>query len=82
MLDVMRKPPPVTVQVDWIATRVCVPDTDRTVMIYTPDDEDDPVWMGWWSTADECFKSAESGVPIGMVTWWAEKPAAPVEPKQ
>lgn len=65
MLDVMRKPPPVVVPMTWIATRVRVPDTDRTVMIYVPEDEDDP----------------SSGARLGMVTWWGEKPARPVEPK-
>lgn len=81
MLDVMRKPPPVVVPVTWIATRVRVPDTNRTVLIYTPEDEDDPVWMGWWDADEECFLDSSSAMNAGMVTWWAEKPAAPVEPK-
>lgn len=81
MLDVMRKPPEVVVPTTWIATRVRVPDTDRTVLIYTPEDEEDPVWMGWWDAEEECFIESSSGAALGMVTWWAEKPAAPVEPK-
>lgn len=80
MIDVMRNPPPVLVPVAWIATRVRKPDTDRAVMIYTPDDEDDPVWMGWWDAEHGCWHDSSSGGWIDMVTWWAEKPVAPVEP--
>ena len=80
MLDVMKRPPPVIEQITWKAARVEMPDDSITVLIYHPDDEDDPVWMGWYDSATDTWLSQE-GAPLGMVTWWAHKPAGPTEPK-
>jgi hypothetical protein len=76
MLDVLRNPPPVTVSITWKAVRVEVPDTDRTVLIFYPEDEEEPVGLGWYDAEDECFYSVD-GFRLGMVTWWADKPAGP-----
>lgn len=80
MLDVMKTPPPVSEQITWKASRVEMPDDGTTVLIYAPEDEEEPVWLGWWDGAADTWMTAE-GFPIGMVTWWADVPAGPTEPK-
>lgn len=80
MLDVMKNPPPVIEQITWKAARVEMPDDGETVLIYNAADEDEPVWLGWWDGATETWLTAE-GYPLSMVTWWADVPAGPVEPK-
>lgn len=80
MLDVMKNPPPVIEQITWTASRVRMPDDGITVLMYCCEDEDEPVWLGWWDSATETWLSTE-GYPVGMVTWWAHVPAGPTEPK-
>lgn len=84
MLDVMRNPPPVTVQVTWHASRVRMPDTARTVQIYCPEqatEDDTGVCEGYYDPDADEWCSVE-GYPLGrsQVTWWAEKTQAPAEP--
>lgn len=82
MIDVMKRPPPVAEQITWHAARVDMPDDGMTVLIYMPDmaDGGDPVWLGYWDSSEECWRNAE-GFPLPMVTWWADMPAGPTEPK-
>jgi hypothetical protein len=68
--------PPVPETIIWIASHVRIPETDRLVLIYTPEDQDDPVSEGWWDCATDSWFIV-SGFPVGMVTWWAEKPKGP-----
>ncbi len=81
MLDVMRQPPTVATNVRWIACRVQMPDADRTVLMYHPELEDDPVGLGWWD--GETWRAAESGGELGTgcVHWWADMPDPPEEPR-
>lgn len=63
--------------VRWIScTDECLPDSDTTVLIRTPDNED-PVWFGYldrdkWMTVE--------GFRAGRVTHWAEFPSGPEVP--
>lgn len=81
MLDVMRNPPPVLTGVQWTACRVRKPDADRTVLMYHPELDDEPVGVGWWD--GEVWRAAESGGSLGSdcVQWWADYPEPPAEPR-
>ena len=80
MLDVMKKPPPVTETITWTASRVQMPDDAETLLMFCPEDEDEPVHEGWFDSANDQWLNIE-GFPVGMVTWWAKKLAGPTEPK-
>jgi hypothetical protein len=80
MLDVMKNPPPVIEAITWKASRVEMPDDGITVLIHTPEDDGEPVWLGWWDGGADTWMTAE-GFPVNTVTWWADVPAGPAEPK-
>lgn len=80
MLDVMKRPPPVIEQITWKASRVEMPDDGTTVLVCTPEDKSEPVWLGWWDSGADTWMTSE-GWPVQMVTWWADVPAGPGEPK-
>jgi len=82
MLDVMFRPPSVFVKVEWIAARVRYPDTDHVVLMFIPEMDSEPVWPGWWDSAEEVWRNLE-GDSLGgsAVTWWADLPEPPAEPK-
>lgn len=81
MLDVMKNPPPVIEAITWKASRAQMPDDGKTVLMYNASEADDePVWLGWWDGGADTWMTAE-GFPVTMVTWWADVPAGPVEPK-
>ena len=79
MLDVMKNPPQVIEHITWTASRVQMPDDGKPVLMLCIEDEEDPVWEGWWDSASDRWLNTE-GYPVGMVTWWADKPAGPTEP--
>lgn len=77
--DIMRNPPFITDYTTWRATRQGLPDSDTTVHIFVPDDEAEPVWLGYYGE-DEWHDV--SGTPLGdRVTWWAPMLDGPSEPK-
>lgn len=82
MLDVMKTPPPVTEPITWHAARTRMPKHGETVLIFLPDEieNDEPVWMGYRDASDDRWCNVE-GFPLPMVTWWAEMPQGPTEPK-
>ena len=80
MLDVMKTPPPVTEQITWKASRVEMPDDGTTVLIHSPKDDSEPVWLGWWDGGADTWMTVE-GFPLSGVTWWADVPAGPAEPE-
>ncbi len=59
----------------WIPVQECLPDSDLTVITFSPTGCDDPVWLGYWD--GEYWFSAE-GFRI-VVTHWMDLPEPPVE---
>jgi len=62
-------------EIRWIPVTERIPDSDRAVLLYVPDENADPVWIGhrdgptWrWPTGFTCFP-----------THWAELPEPPAE---
>lgn len=77
--DIMRDPPFITDYTTWRATRQGEPDADTTVHIYVPDDQAEPVWLGYFD-GEQWYDV--SGLPLGdRVTWWAPMLDGPTEPK-
>lgn len=56
-----------------------MPDADQTVLVYVPDDENEPVGMG--HTDGEAWFSLE-GFEIGPVTHWMQLPDPPLYDQQ
>lgn len=59
----------------WIPVEESLPDSDLTVMTFSPVGSDEPVWLGYWD--GEFWYSAE-GFRI-FVTHWMEFPEPPTE---
>lgn len=58
----------------WIPAKKRLPDSDTTVIIYTPD-EDEPIWIGYHD--GRMWRSVE-GVRV-RVTAWMDLPEPPEE---
>jgi hypothetical protein len=62
---------------NWHRVLAAKPDTDTTVMVYAPLSTE-PVWLGYWDSADACWRDI-SGEELPGVTHWADMPEGPTK---
>lgn len=58
----------------WVPVSERVPESDATVLIALVDDEEHPVWLGYYEATDGWF--SVDGFPIA-VTHWTKLPKKP-----
>ncbi|MCM0081805.1 DUF551 domain-containing protein [Geomonas sp. Red32] len=56
----------------WISVSKELPDSETTVLINCPDD-DEPVWFGWWD-GENWYENNGAALPEGYVSHWQHFP--------
>ena len=66
--------------IEWRSVNDELPDADTTVLICMPDAPSEPIWLGWYDSAERCWYSVDASEQLG-VTMWAPMPAATSGPQ-
>lgn len=59
-------------QVVWVDVNVDMPDSEITVLVNFPKSESEPVWLGYFCSESEEWRSIDHFPFTEMVTHWAE----------
>ena len=62
----------------WLMADSVKPDDSETVLINLSDDEDEPVWLGWWDSSENQWRDVLGTLIRGGVAYWAPMPRGPV----
>jgi hypothetical protein len=62
----------------WLMSDSVKPDDSETVLINLSDDEDEPVWLGWWDSSENKWRDVLGTFIRGGVAYWAPMPRGPM----
>jgi hypothetical protein len=60
----------------WISTEIGKPDSDTTVLVCSPG-ADEPVWLGYWDSENDCWREVDGLRYETKVTHWMQLPNPP-----
>ena len=63
----------------WLEARLVKPDDGQSALVAMPNSDSEPVWVGWYDSAEDAWRCASSGVLLRTtVSHWAEMPRGPL----
>jgi hypothetical protein len=66
-----------TETIRWIMADSVKPDDAETVLVNLTDDQEEPVWLGYWDSAENQWRDVLGTFIRGGVSYWAPMPRGP-----
>jgi hypothetical protein len=67
-----------TETIRWLMADSVKPDDAETVLVNLTDDQEEPVWLGYWDSAKNQWRDVLGTFIRGGVSYWAQLPRGPV----